>query len=397
MIELGEFARDGRLRGLLRQEWLQPYNGVEGVALSYDDRLIDAANFIVSSRLGSELRGTIGHSRYVALLLAAVARRTEDSKSDRDTLLDYLSEGLFQWWRELESTGRLHYVSPIVVEVATREDFGREVGFEPTASDYPYRYRIRPSRGARLHVASAGGRIDTYPPTHTRSYGTLGGFIIDNVSNATFGVTAEHVCLRKTGHARPLPIPHAPALVRNNVSLLLGRLGLERYRNEECPWHWGSPASVIPKLSCTAQATPQTAGIDVALHTVSPQPGLRAVRIAELADLSPVLELSFIGATSGYQRARVTSYSVWHNYELDDNDVCIHDCVQIKLADRPYVRTDISQGGDSGAWLLAQGRDDLYWVGLLTGGDGDVAGIVPARRIVENIERDLKFSVQAMV
>ncbi|WP_083224777.1 hypothetical protein [Sphingomonas panacis] len=65
--------------------------------------------------------------------------------------------------------------------------------------------------------------------------------------------------------------------------------------------------------------------------------------------------------------------------------------------DRPYVRPDLSRGGDSGSWLIARGITGLHWAGLLTGGDVDRAGIVPARRIVDRIENQLSLSVLAYV
>lgn len=174
---------------------------------------------------------------------------------------------------------------------------------------------------------------------------------------------------------------------------MVNGLNFGRYREEGCPSHWDSPADVVAPLSCTVEATRQTAGLDVALHEVTPQCSLHTIAVADLSELSPVLELNFTGATSGYRRARATSYSIWHSYELNGTNVCIHDCVQIKLADRSYVRSDLSRGGDSGAWLLARGTQDLHWVGLLTGGDGDFAGIVPASRIVERLQTDLKLSI----
>lgn len=61
----------------------------------------------------------------------------------------------------------------------------------------------------------------------------------------------------------------------------------------------------------------------------------------------------------------------------------MRDCIQIQLRERPYVRSDVSQGGDSGSWVLAQGLDGLHWVGMLIGGDGERAGIVPAARLID--------------
>jgi hypothetical protein len=381
---------------MLEQPWLQPWNGVEGIALSYDKWLVASAEHLLTSVIPPEWRGSIEHSRYVAQLLAAVAVRSgEDAVAETD-LPALLVDQLFERW-QVVANGSTRRRSPIIVEVAVTEGFGREALPRPEAiRDSPYDYHIKRSRGAKLQAAASGGMITAGDRGYARSYGTLGGFLVDDHTLEIFGVTAAHVCNGSTGYALPLPLPRAPKPIRDTLRLMLD-LYVRRWAKEECPSHWASRAATVAPQSCTAQATPRTDGLDVALHKVAPQTSLRSAQVADLSDLSPVLNLSFTGATSGFQRVRVTSYSIWHSYTLNETNVCIHDCLQIKLADRPYLRSDLSRGGDSGAWLLARGPGGIHWVGLLTGGDGELAGLVPATRIVERLQTELGSSMSALI
>lgn len=102
--------------------------------------------------------------------------------------------------------------SPIVVEIAAREGYGR--GFRPQPDvlrDFPYSYRVRRSRGAKLQVAASGGRIDARHSLRPMTYGTIGGFLFDDFTGRMFGVTAAHVCDKTTGYARPVPMSRAHA------------------------------------------------------------------------------------------------------------------------------------------------------------------------------------------
>lgn len=398
MIELEHFAREGRLRELLDQPWLQAFNGVEGISLSYDERLVAECDRLVYGILRQGWRGTLEYSRYVAELLAAVAYRAE-GRVDPKRAIPFpgrFADQAWRWWQATTERSEEAYRSPIVVEIAVRKNFGREARPERRVREYPYSFRIRRSRGGRLHGAAAGGTI-VARLTDGNSRGTLGGFLVDSFNGDLFGVTAAHVSRQKRVRAGPTPLPRAPAPLRNGARLLLNRIGLGRYERETCPWHWESPADRVAATACSLETTPQTSGLDVALHRVESQARLQAIGLAGVQDISPLLDLSFTGATSGYQRARATNYSIWHSYEIDGEDVCIHGCVQIKLAGRQYVRTDLSRRGDSGAWLLARGTHGLYWTGVLTGGDGDLAGIVPARRIVERIRTDLGLTVEPLI
>src|SRR5260221_5026508 len=114
-----------------------------------------------------------------------------------------------------------------------------------------------------------------------------------------------------TMRSTPLP-PVAASTASGQAGALESMARSAPNREECCPSHWDSAAGVVAPLSCTVQATPQTAGLDVALHEVTPPRSLHTIAVADLSELSPVLELNFTGATSGYRSARATSYSIWH-------------------------------------------------------------------------------------
>lgn len=397
MYELREFAQDGPLRQVLNRPWFQPWNGIEGIALAYDDRAVAEAEHIADLVWPRERTGTIESSRIIARILAELGRRSEDKPGDE--LFDFPHH---YFSREYRYPSRR---SPLVVEVTVGPEYGREAG--PIDIDTlesgdlrRYNYRIRRTRGSRLQGAAAGGRIAR--STKNQVFGTIGGFLTALSSSETYAVTAAHVCDGNHGIATPTVLPHASTLVRNGIRQILKYLPFlpPEYQQEVCPFHSGSNPDFVLAPKCNARDSAITAGIDAALHCADTTKLDRRfpVQVAHISDISQILDLNFVGAKSGFQRAAVASYSIWHNYLLeDDKPVCIHDCVQVKLAERPYVRTDLSQGGDSGAWLLARGRRETYWVGMLTGGDGERAGIVPAPRIIEHFEKILNAPLSAEI
>ncbi|MEA3038496.1 MAG: hypothetical protein QOE79_1009 [Sphingomonadales bacterium] len=370
------------------------------MALSYDDNLVAEADRMLSRFTQESLRGTVEYSREIARLLAQIGQRWEgkyDGDLPESRAFEFLTDRLDAWWRWF--TGRTERVmhSPIVVEVTAGKEFGSETSPDRRmAGEYPYRVRVRRSRGARLQAAASGGWITDRSATPARR-GTTGGFLMDKFSGRTWSVTAAHVCGDCTGYARAMPMPKAAPLIRQHAGSLLSAVGIRRYRDEACPPFWSSWPEIVDIPRCTATQTPETKGLDVALHHVTAREGLLEMEIVALADVSPMLDLTFCGAASGLRHAAPTALSIWHSYEFAGTHRCIHDCVQIRLVDRPYIRTDLSRSGDSGAWLVARGRTGLNWVGLLTGGDGDRAGIVPADRITNALESELYISAAAFI
>jgi hypothetical protein len=154
----------------------------------------------------------------------------------------------------------------------------------------------------------------------------------------------------------------------------------------------------VPPYQC--QAGFHTNGLDVALvewpmvKRADRQFGTanrQEVALGSRSQISQILPLHFLGARSGTRQIKVSNYSIRHSYRIGDDGpfVCVSDCLQVKLKDRPYVREDVSKGGDSGAWIIAEGSERPHWIGLLLGGDGDRSGIVPADRIMDYFQPEL--------
>jgi hypothetical protein len=103
----------------------------------------------------------------------------------------------------------------------------------------------------------------------------------------------------------------------------------------------------------------------------------------------------FVGARSAAVKVRVACYSIWQSYQLDEAGqeiACIGDCLRVALAHRPYVWTDVSGRGDSGAWVMSDGQNGAQWLGVLIGGDGERSGVVPAHRILDHLRPTLVHS-----
>ena len=400
MIELGNYARDGRLRQFLDQPWMQARNGVDGISLFYDDRLVREARRTLRRSWHDEWLGTLEQSRDLAMTLAAVAARFEGfgGREIPDRAWPaYLADQLGDWWDWLTDRSGVRKLSPIQVELTVNAEFEYLRGPGPDFSfDYPYRLSVRrPKRRAQLQAAAAGGRI--HPLVGRPHFGTTGGFVRDDFGGQLWSMTAAHVCGDQPARARALPWSRTPALLRGYAGSALSALGFPRYRPEDCTPRWSSWPMAAPMPHCTVATLPTIDGLDMALHAVRPQARLTPVEVVNLADVSPDLDLSFSGVTSGRTRVKVASYSVWHSYSFGGQEHCVHDCLLVRPASRPYLRTNLSSGGDSGAWLLAHDQDQHHWAGMLIGGDGDRTGFAPASRIIYAIERELRAPVSAHI
>lgn len=381
MIELGDYARDGPLGGFLSGDMFQAENGVEGVALAYDERLVRITSGLVAERVrqvGPQIAAnSLEFSSLVASRLARTLRRDEDRDGFDD--LDFHlfgGRGLTELWKRV--SGRRE---PFVIHVTVREDADlRGVAAGARESGLPLAFRR--SRGAELQAAAAGGRLS--PDARPAAFGTIGGFLHDPLAGGTFAVSAEHVCGQGHGLGTPTVLAGSAGPVRvlaRGMVRALGHLAPPSLRAERCLTIRTDPPLPAAPHMCMA-AVPGYDGLDVALLRVTPSRYRRPVVVAAGNQLSQVLPLTFCGARSGRRRVRISSYSLWHNYRVDGvGDVCVKDCLQIALRARPYVRTDVSAGGDSGSWIMAESLVGPAWVGMLTGGDGDRAGVVPSDRI----------------
>jgi hypothetical protein len=386
VIELGRFAQDGPLRQfLVNSPSTFAENGAEGVALSYDGLLVEQAVRTVSRLLPDHFRGTIEFSHLVALLLAGVGERFE--RGNEDVPLKPFVDDLCGWWIFVAGRRDVPWRKPIVVEITVGPETSRAYPVKDSGfGEAPYRLAFRRSAGSVFQAAASGGRIiPERSAGKARAWGTVGGFLVDPWSDRIWAMTAAHVSEKRDATAQPTLLPGSIRPLRElaRIGLNLGAVAGYRRWREVCPFSDSSEPDIVVPNACTASHISLSTGLDVALHEIKGlKRPLSPVAIASTSDLSQGLQLSFVGATSGFKRATVSSYSIWHSYKLDNGTyACVHDCIQLRPVGPRYVREALSQGGDSGAWLLARGLTQSFWVGLLTGGDGDRTGIVRAERI----------------
>jgi hypothetical protein len=418
MIELAALSRDR-----LRQWLVAPSDGpwanrnVIGISVGYDETFVQ----LVDRSSRSHPDGSVEHSAVVASRLAA-AEATLGGRSAESIEPDWAVAEALRQWRRISERRYGRPTTPLRIEISV--DVGRRREREPelASEDLPPAYwksherkvssdefestggipvSVRFSRGARLQLAASGGRLRT-PLLPRHHWGTLGGFL-RTASGQLFAMTAAHVV--DQGQAVPAPalpsgvlqvvaspaFPAAFGAIRRALqaaSLRSGALGAEIGRADLV-----SLAHELGRGECQFQVAPETTGgLDYAIaawpHDAARN--LTAAPAIELGEVSQVLKARFVGARSGRVNVRVTRYSVWHAYDLDRDGkrvACIADCFEVALDERPYVRTDVSQGGDSGAWLVCDGAEGPRWLGLLVGGDGERTGVVPAYRIRDDLRR----------
>ena len=400
MLELYEAARSERLLSFFvdpPQIW-SAANGVIGAAVSYDSLLVAEVARRQTSYSSIDLSDTIEASSAVATTLGEVTKALTEEEGYPTPEV----ESLLRWWRDTcNRRFKRDDVSPIVIELTIGPGFRSD--FEMSKDDLffgAHRITLRSARQAKLHYAEAGGR---FTPRVGRKYskdklwGTLGGFVKDIQNSRIYAVTAAHVATSGRGYGAPAFLPVSPFFLRATInSLLAYSRGFlpRRWRGEHGYVSKISEADIVAPRKCTAKAHYRSGGLDVAL-VEWPESGLaerRHVSVARIDQLSQLLPLHFIGAQSGKQNVSIQSYSFWHSYSLSETEqefACISDCLQIKLRQRPYIRTDVSKRGDSGAWVLAEGLDGPWLVGMLVGGDGERSGIVPAYRFIDYFEMEL--------
>lgn len=403
MIELARLSREELTPWLAKlADELRADPRIVGVALGYDEAFVT-----IVSRLPTEHPdGSVEHSAVVASRLAdaqdvlttRASRSTPEANWDVTRAIDE--------WGVLSQRRYNAFMSPIRIEVTfeiskTTEDRSGAAQATEAREDSPSRYptsvrdmpvHFRPARRARLHLARAGGRARLLvrqvgpAPAGARAWGTLGGFLCD-AHGELFAVTAGHV-VGATGDMIATPaFPTSMGLARRALqaaslwSAAFAERGVRRQ---------SSQPDVVATGQCQARTNPATSGLDFALFAWPNHQAraLEATPVVELGEISQVLKARFVGARSGLTKVRVTRYSVWHAYDLDEKGTqvaCVSDCLEVALDPRPYVRTDVSRGGDSGSWLVCDSAEGPRWLGLLVGGDGDRTGIVPAYRIRDEL------------
>jgi hypothetical protein len=397
VLELRNYARTGPLGGFISDPpaFLSPKNGVVGVGLSYDESLVRAIN---QAHFADAPRDTVEHSAGVAQALASLTTPASE-KHEWTARYDWIVNP----WRDLSYRRYGRVIKPVVLEISLDPDFPR--GGSSVSKERPYEFfedhRIiyRRAHRPRLHYAEAGGRLfpeGAYPPRAPR-WGTLGGFV-EATDGRLYAVTAAHVAHQSSCFGTPAFVgvdilglrPLFQRAVAWSPKLVPGRWAGQRGRRT----NFSAPEIVLPN-ECRAHTTPESHGLDVALAewpSSNDRDLRRQAGVVSIGQVSQILPLAFTGAATGVQEVSVAALSIWHSYELpgDANQfACISDCLQIKHRERPIWWSDVSTGGDSGAWVMAKSINGPAWSGLIIGGDGERTGVVPSERIISRFQSEL--------
>lgn len=232
---------------------------------------------------------------------------------------------------------------PVIILVDVNPDLDAALFRElPSAFDgYPIRYRR--SGDAVAHLAS-GTKIGTA----NANFGSFGGMLQDIGTNELYGVTCQHVVGNPNSAVRDL--------VGNTV---IGQVS----------------ASVIPTPHAGACNRRAHAGADIdaaliklnaALPTSGGQGGFKSIIDVDQDDF-----VEFHGASSGVVRARITAATIWKAVDVQGTRRCFADVFSIGHVGRQYIVNDVSQPGDSGAWIYeaVDPPASSQWLGMLIAGD----------------------------
>jgi hypothetical protein len=389
---LRDYAQSGPLSGLVFDPppFFTSRNGVLGVALSYDDLLVSMVARVLAGSGRPQPHSTVEFSSLVARVLAGFARGDDGEYGY-----------ILHKWKKYSSWGEM---SPIVVEITVGLDFPR-LSLERDFRDYTFfaghRVVFRRVKRSTLQYAEAGGRFlagkrDGRIRTDLPRWGTLGGFVEAERDGTLYAMTAAHVADQIYGYGTPSFAATEGLLglraALQSLTCQPSRLIPVRWRGQRGELTNFSPADFIEPFECRATYVPATSGLDVALAKWPQDHRHLLSRIATVStdQLTQELPIYFIGARSGSREVFISNYSIWHTYKMPRTGLfaCVSDCLQIKVRD-VYDHGEVSKGGDSGAWLIADGQNEQHWVGVLVGGDGDRAGIVPASRIVAHFNNEI--------
>lgn len=193
------------------------------------------------------------------------------------------------------------------------------------------------------------------------SRGTLGG-VLHHPSGARFATTCSHV-FPEGGPA------YQPANVDTRSSPPIGSIV---YRTPLVPVN--SPTMCNPYAR-----TPRTASADIAL--VQLQPAIASLgdvhkigpitTAAEASSVYQTLQVEFTGSTSGYRCLTVGALAVTYRFVGPGQAwYCLSDLFEVTWP--RWFRTELGRpvnGGDSGAWVCAEGEHGTAWCGSIIGQD----------------------------
>jgi len=81
--------------------------------------------------------------------------------------------------------------------------------------------------------------------------------------------------------------------------------------------------------------------------------------------------------------AKVGPLNIWREVMIGSQSYCMGDMMIIQPRRRAYVRTSLSGGGDSGAWVFSSDNSLLAWDGMIIAGDGPDVYCSFAEQIVD--------------
>jgi hypothetical protein len=209
---------------------------------------------------------------------------------------------------------------------------------------YPVRYRPSPTAEAQV---GPGSRIGNGGPT----FGTLGGFLQDTATHDLFGVTCAHV-------AGPPRTSIGEAEKSGKLLNIIGSVA----------------TSTLPAIGgpCNQHAKPK-AGIDAALIRVDPSvlPTLStSLSMCPIADIDQEDRIFFVGSKSQRVFARIAAATIWKVVEIVGQLHCFGDVFAMGHRQPGYMLQAVSEGGDSGAWVLDDtGSISTKWLGMVIAGD----------------------------
>jgi hypothetical protein len=252
------------------------------------------------------------------------------------------------WGRRCQEMGYGEGSYPVVIWVDISPKAFDSVRREAQGSFESFPIRYRPAGPADPHIGAGDGigRAGS-----TGGGGTLGGFLEDGITGDLYGVTCEHVAGARGTIADGLQAPRS-------------RIGVVSHAQRSTA---GSP--------CNRHAKPNAGTFDAALVKIDRSltvTNIPSVTVAALTSVDQDDHVMFRGWKSGLVNTiKVTATTVWKTINFG-SPVCFADLFMLDFRRPTYVVSAVSQGGDSGSWIIEDPTAPptvAAWYGMLMAGD----------------------------